>query len=297
MTKSRVHNPGYLVKYFTQFPNIIDDSNLSPFEYRLLIHYYRVGECWEGVRKTSEICKMSTGKVSQCRHSLEEKGFITVNLNGDGIIIHLVDLSILNLKKYSSTDGSGVHVVNTTVHEVNEKRSGGELKKNPVKKNQEEEPLLSPNGESPEKAFDSESKGQLNLEGQVEVLPKKDVPAKKAKNVPRESSGPHKAFIAVWERLYPTIPLRFPRDGRIVKSLIDQTRVLMAKMGMGIEDEKVVEFFDIAMQNLPQFYKGKILPVIDSHYPTIIDEIVNGKNKPTFKNSADQFSKYSGLAR
>lgn len=101
MKKSRVHNPKYLEKYFTQFPNIIDDSDLTPYEYRLLLHYYRVGETWEGVRKTSEICSMSIGKVSQCRKTLEQKGFIRVEEKGEGVTIHLVDLSQKNLSKYS----------------------------------------------------------------------------------------------------------------------------------------------------------------------------------------------------
>jgi uncharacterized phage protein (TIGR02220 family) len=141
MNKSRVHNPKYLEKYFTQFPNIIDDSDLSPFEYRLLLHYYRVGECWEGVRKTAEICKMSVGKVSECRKNLQDKGFIKIIERGEGIIIYLVDVSSENIKKYSNEKLSieSVHVVNDSVHVVSDTCSGDEPKKNQFKKNQEEE--------------------------------------------------------------------------------------------------------------------------------------------------------------
>lgn len=139
MKKSRVHNSKYLEKYFTQFPNMIDDHGLDPYEFRMLIHYYRVGECWEGARRTAEVCKMSIGKVSECRQTLQEKGFIMIEEKNEGVIIHLVDLSSENLAKYRSC---GEHLGVDPVHSVNDvfmegpkNSSPGEHKKNPSKKN------------------------------------------------------------------------------------------------------------------------------------------------------------------
>lgn len=139
MKKSRVHNSKYLEKYFTQFPNIIDDYGLDPYEFRMLIHFYRVGECWEGVRRTAEVCKMSIGKVAECRQNLYKKGFIIIEEKNEGVIINLVDLSSVNLAKYRSC---GEHGDKTSVYEVNdvfmgasENSSPGEHKKNPSKNN------------------------------------------------------------------------------------------------------------------------------------------------------------------
>lgn len=89
----KIEGGSYLGKYFTQFPNIIDEANLDPFEFRVLIHYYRVGDCWEGVRTTARKCRMSMGKISQIRKSLEDKGFITINdsSNGGGVTIRVVN--------------------------------------------------------------------------------------------------------------------------------------------------------------------------------------------------------------
>lgn len=70
-------------KYFTIVPNILDDcEELTPFEFRLLFHYYRVGvdkQCFEGVRTTAKKTKMSVGKVSECRRSLSDKGFVKLS--------------------------------------------------------------------------------------------------------------------------------------------------------------------------------------------------------------------------
>jgi DNA-binding MarR family transcriptional regulator len=138
MKRDKIKNGNYLTKYFTQFPNIIDDSDLSPFEFRVLLHYYRVGECWEGVRTTASKCKMSTGKVSDARKSLEEKGYIKISPLGDGVTIDVVDKTKENLDKYRSPDEPTVHAVNDGVHLMNAIRSPDEHKNNPVKNNQEE---------------------------------------------------------------------------------------------------------------------------------------------------------------
>lgn len=136
--KQKIQNGHHLTKYFTQFPNLLDDADLSPYEFRVLLHYYRVGECWEGVRSTAKKCKMSTGKVVMVRKSLTEKGFIVVQENeqGDGVTIRVVDKTSANVLKYEcSPDEQGVHVVNGSVHVVNEGCSPDEHKNNPIKNN------------------------------------------------------------------------------------------------------------------------------------------------------------------
>lgn len=131
----KIKNGNYSKKYFTQFPNIIDDSELDPFEFRILMHYYRVGECTQGVRTTAKICKMSIGKVADVRKTLEQKGFITISSIGESVAIEVVDKYHENGLKYRSGGEHSVQEVNTTVQEVNNNRSPGEHKKNPSKKN------------------------------------------------------------------------------------------------------------------------------------------------------------------
>lgn len=74
--KQKISDEGDLRKYRTELPNLYDDSDLTPYEFRLLAHYKRVGLCYEGTRTTAKKCRMSTGKVSECRQSLATKGFI-----------------------------------------------------------------------------------------------------------------------------------------------------------------------------------------------------------------------------
>lgn len=138
MKKDRVKNGGHLTKYFTQFPNLIDDSNLTPYEFRVLLHYYRVGECWEGVRTTADKCGMSTGKVTDVRRTLAEKGFIHVASTGDGVTIEVIDKTKENLEKYRSPDEHCVHGMNSTVHLMNTVCSPDEHKNNQLRITNEE---------------------------------------------------------------------------------------------------------------------------------------------------------------
>ena len=61
---------------FTEQMRIIDDANLDPYQFRLIMHYWRTGRCWEKVRTTAERCNMSIGQVSKTRNWLLENGWI-----------------------------------------------------------------------------------------------------------------------------------------------------------------------------------------------------------------------------
>lgn len=54
----------------------LDDAGLDVYQYRLLMHVWRVGECWEGVESLSDKCKMSIGKVSETRRWLVDNGLV-----------------------------------------------------------------------------------------------------------------------------------------------------------------------------------------------------------------------------
>lgn len=52
---------------FTDQLRYIDDAKLDPYQKSLVIHYWRVGKCWETLRTTAEKCNMSLGKVKETR--------------------------------------------------------------------------------------------------------------------------------------------------------------------------------------------------------------------------------------
>lgn len=126
-----------LRKYRIELPNLYDDSDLDPYEFRLLAHYKRVGRCTEGIRTTAMKCKMSVGQVSEKRISLEAKGFISVKevsvKTGKSYIVTVIDRWKENFEKYSqcSLSEQGVHLVNKGVHQVKQRINN--IKKKPKK--------------------------------------------------------------------------------------------------------------------------------------------------------------------
>lgn len=279
MRRQRVHNPRYLEKYFTMFPNIIDDSDLTPFEFRLLIHYYRVGECWEGVRKTAEICHMSTGMVSNCRNTLAEKGFISVKDNGIGesVIITLVDLSEMNRNKYH------VHAMNDSsqdepsVHQDDADSSQDEHKKNQYKKNQ-----LRIDESSKEDSFRSltvESDSPTEEDSSAE--PQRGARAKKPKKA--KMPDPSHAFCRdVWIREYP-LDYWNGASGKSLNQVIAHIRNVYVASGKTIVTPEMV---NEAFEKIVLFAKepanvvwasGRGMPVFASKLGEILDQMKNGK--------------------
>ena len=62
---------------FTETLRALDDlSELDVYEFRLLIHLWRVGVSWESMRTLAGKCNMSIGKVSQVQKALLDKGYL-----------------------------------------------------------------------------------------------------------------------------------------------------------------------------------------------------------------------------
>ena len=78
--KGKVEDAGASRKYWIQVPNMIDDSDLDPYEFRLYVHLKRVagddGQCWQSTQTLATFCNMSVGKISQAKQSLLARGFI-----------------------------------------------------------------------------------------------------------------------------------------------------------------------------------------------------------------------------
>lgn len=108
MNDQQIQNDSDPKKFFTMIPNLVDDSNLDPYEFRLYVHYCRVGNCWEGTKTTARKCNMSMGAVSKKRRSLKAKGWITLQEPSpdnptDTIKIGIVSKWGDNFNKYDSS--------------------------------------------------------------------------------------------------------------------------------------------------------------------------------------------------
>jgi len=62
--------------YWTRIPNLYDDSDLDPYQMRLLVHIARRGVCWESDRALARHCRMSLGQVNKTRRWLAKMGWI-----------------------------------------------------------------------------------------------------------------------------------------------------------------------------------------------------------------------------
>jgi hypothetical protein len=149
-----VIDPSDLKKYRIELPNLYDDADLDPFEFRLLAHYKRVGVCTQSTATTAKMCHMSAGQVSEKRKTLAEKGWILLTSKGlkNGSFsyeITVVDKWEENFKKYKALSRSERHPSHSegtpSPHENTPSHS--ETKNKPLKK----EPIKNSDPSSKEK--------------------------------------------------------------------------------------------------------------------------------------------------
>lgn len=87
--RQRIRNPK---ENFTILPNMYDDASLTAYEFRLLVHYRRVGNCYESLRTTAKKCNVGKSTVERARRSLAEKGWITLGESNKGTVqVEVVD--------------------------------------------------------------------------------------------------------------------------------------------------------------------------------------------------------------
>jgi hypothetical protein len=129
--RQQIRNPK---SNFTVLPNMYDDANLTVYEFRLLVHYKRVGNCYEATRTTARKCHVSLGSVVKARQGLAEKGWIKLSDNELGTVsIELVD----RWSADTPTSGGTVSKRSSGERERSSgarKRSPGDLKEDSVKK-------------------------------------------------------------------------------------------------------------------------------------------------------------------
>lgn len=113
MTDHKIIDQGDLRCYRIEIPNLIDDMNLSPFAFRLYVHFKRVAgannesACYQSTKTLSKICNMSEGMVTKAKGELEKVNLINIeckkNEKGgkDYHFITIIDIWKKNFDTYS----------------------------------------------------------------------------------------------------------------------------------------------------------------------------------------------------
>lgn len=121
MSDQKISNP---TPPFIAIPKLYDVAGLDVYEFRLLVHYAGVGNCWESTKTTAKNCKMGINQVKVKRQSLKVKGFITFTVDEEhngtwniGVVdkwaenaeMFRVDMNV-NEGSYTSVRGGRSHV-------------------------------------------------------------------------------------------------------------------------------------------------------------------------------------------
>jgi hypothetical protein len=130
-----------LRKWRIELPNLYDDADLTVYEFRMLVHYKRVGICYEGLTTTANKCHMSLGQASAVRMSLKNKGWIKLTEidtpNGPGYQVEVIDRWEENFAHYSHR-ATGFHVVKGDPSSPEAKPSPGESHPSPGERKKEQ---------------------------------------------------------------------------------------------------------------------------------------------------------------
>jgi hypothetical protein len=111
MAQYTVKDDGDPRKYFIQIPNMIDDSDLSVYEFRLYVHLKRVagdgGVCFQTTQTLAKACLMSTAAVARAKKTLADKKLIIIKempgVHGGRPYheITIIDIWTKNISSYS----------------------------------------------------------------------------------------------------------------------------------------------------------------------------------------------------
>jgi len=87
--RQKIRNPR---ENFTIIPNMWDDAALTVYEFRLLVHYKRVGDTYEATRTTAAKCGMGLATVVRARRGLALKGWVRLGESDKGtLLVEVVD--------------------------------------------------------------------------------------------------------------------------------------------------------------------------------------------------------------
>jgi hypothetical protein len=97
-------------------PDPVDDSDLSPFAFRVYRHLQRIadpsGQCIKGVRALAAQCRMCVPSAAKARRELIRKGFIT----SEPVITDEGRFELMTLLEFSSRHAPNVLQSRTPAH-------------------------------------------------------------------------------------------------------------------------------------------------------------------------------------
>lgn len=103
----------------------------------------------------------------------------------------------------------------------------------------------------------------------------------------KSSSFAHKQIVDFWLKEF-HIGWNFkPMHGKSVKSLITQIKKILVDHHRAADDQEVIDFFKKMCLSLPDWYKDKDLPTINSKFNEIITQINNGRTKERARYGGD----------
>lgn len=136
---------------------------------------------------------------------------------------------------------------------------------------------------SNEESYDSSEDEPKDMFGEPLSSTSKPKSKKPKKDIPRA----HGAYAPIIDffcvEYWPDYNFMGARDGKQVKEIISQIEKLLVRHERDSSPESVVEFFKTVVQNAPAFYQKKSLPVINSKFSEIIEEIKKQRNGQTTK--------------
>lgn len=74
-------------------------------------------------------------------------------------------------------------------------------------------------------------------------------------------------------------------SGKHLKQLLDKIKTLLEKTNNDTSDQSILSMFELIINNLPDWFKDKDLPVINSKFNEIIEQIKNSKNEKSKPSS------------
>lgn len=114
--KNTFADKGTMHRYRIELPILIDDLELSVYEFRLYARFKRRagdgGSCYEGARALAKGCGMSAGQVAKAKKGLEAKGLISIGMRqtrgGQTDDVTLIDLWPRNMTDYAHDESDRV---------------------------------------------------------------------------------------------------------------------------------------------------------------------------------------------
>jgi hypothetical protein len=122
----------------------------------------------------------------------------------------------------------------------------------------------------------------------------------KKKAVKKNAYPDYQSFVDLWVKYYPSITLKFPRDGKFINELIGETARQIALRDKENTPENRTAFWELFLQNLPKTWaQNSDLSVINQKYSSLIKILEDGK-KATSKDidrAAKDFFGLDGFVR